>query len=103
MENKLMLPTSYNSLDEEELTYTDGGASLAAGALYIYNYVWGLIETRSWLKNNQTGNVFQTATKAVDATMDYMSTSLLNTVRAVITGVQLVVLWPVTAVAWLAT
>lgn len=112
MENKMMMPASYNALNEEEMTYTCGGASdvgtvvaavagLAVGALSLYNYVWGLNESRKWLKKNKTGNVFTTASKALDATVDYMGTSVLNTIRGIYTAMQFTSLWPVTAVAWL--
>lgn len=110
MENKLIMPTRYNALNEEEMTYTSGGSvggmlgtltSLALSALYIYNYAWGLNESRNWLKKNKTGNVFQTAAKAADASIDYVSASLLNAVRGVVTAMQFTTLWPITAVVWL--
>lgn len=110
MENKMLMPANYSAMAEEELTYTTGGSVggvlgsvtyLAAGALYVYNYAWGLNQTRNWLKKNKTGNVFKTAAKAADAGMDYVSASLINSVRGVITAMQFTTLWPITAVAWL--
>lgn len=110
MEKTLAMPARFDALENDELTYTSGGsvtstlgaaATLAMGALYVYNYAWGLNETRNWLKKNKTGDVLQTAAKAADATVDYVSASLLNTVRAVFTGMQFTTLWPITAVAWL--
>lgn len=109
MKNELTLPARSCTLSEEEMTYTAGGGvagtlvSLAAGALYIYNYAWGLNETRNWLKKNKTDDVLQTAAKAADATVDYVSVSLFNAVRGVLTAIQFATLWPVTAVAWLTT
>lgn len=107
MNAKLTLPASCAALTGDEMTYTAGGGlisslfSLATGALYIYNYAWGLNETRNWLKKRSTGDPLETAGKAADSTLDYVSQSLFNTVRGVLTAVQLVTFWPVTAVAWL--
>lgn len=103
MSDKLIMPAGYTALSGEELTYTQGGGviGVAASALLIYNYVWGIIQTRNWLKNNQTGSAVSTAIRAYNATIDYIGASVLNTVRGVITAMQFSLLWPVTAVAWL--
>jgi len=103
MEKKLILPAHSCVLPEEELVYTEGGGliGLGLGALYVYNYIWGLSETRNWLKKNKADSVITTSTRATKATVSYMSSTLLNGIRGVITAMQLTALWPITAVAWL--
>lgn len=100
---KLILPADYTQLSADEMNYTQGGTliGLASTSLFIYNYIWGLSETRNWLKKNKTGSAVTTAVKAYGATSDYVSSSLFNTVRGVITAMQFSALWPITAVAWL--
>ena len=62
MEKKLMLPANYNVMNEEEMTYTSGGdgftAPFAVGwtigaVISVANLIWGLYQTRTWIKNNK--------------------------------------------------
>ena len=62
MEKKLMLPANYNVMNEEEMTYTSGGdgftAPFAVGwtigaVISVANLIWGLDQTRTWIKNNK--------------------------------------------------
>ena len=42
MEKKLMLPANYNVMNEEEMTYTEGGATMGQAllAFFIGPYAW---------------------------------------------------------------
>lgn len=123
MENKLMMPVSYNAMDEQELTYVSGGAdaadaansfllglgipTLVVGAISVINMVWGVSTTRQWLQNNKKTNentadtLVALATDGIDATIAYASKSIWNAVVTVYTASNLVTWWPVTAIAWL--
>lgn len=114
MENKLLLPVQYCPMTEEEMTYTSGGdttvnvsqilmytASAVLGAVSIYNYVWGLNETRNWIKKNKNEDVTKVLEAAITDTTAYMTSSLFNCVRGIVTAMQLTSLFPITAVAWL--
>ena len=83
MEKKLMLPANYNVMNEEEMTYTSGGdgftAPFAVGwtigaVISVANLIWGLDQTRTWIKNNKIVGVY--------------------------TALNLTGWWPVTAIAW---
>lgn len=114
MENKLLLPVQCCPMSQEEMSYTSGGdtiinasqilmgtAAAMLGAAYIYNYAWGLNETRNWIKKNKSDDVVKVLEKAVNDTTAYMTSSLFNCVRGVVTAMQLTSLFPITAVGWL--
>ena len=111
MEKKLMMPANYNVMNEEEMTYTCGGADSSApfwigwsiGAVVsVANLIWGLDQTRTWIKNNKKSgeNVVDLAAKGVDAAADYMGKSIGNAIVGVYTALNLTSWWPVTAIAW---
>lgn len=56
MENKIMMPASYNVLSCEEMTYTEGGATMvqAACAWFLPFYGWfkGITAVRDYRKAN---------------------------------------------------
>ena len=58
MENKMKMPANYNVMNEEEMTYTQGGsaigaisalASTAFGIWNLYNYYKGMVATRNYV------------------------------------------------------
>ena len=55
MTNKLNLPASYAVMNEEEMTYTQGGSALGAAATVVgavvlgSSYLWGISQARDWL------------------------------------------------------
>ena len=64
MTNKLNLPASYAVMNEEEMTYTQGGSALGAAATVVgavvlgSSYLWGIGQAKDWLsvKKNREGN-----------------------------------------------
>ena len=100
MEKKLMLPANYNVMNEEEMTYTSGGdgftAPFAVGwtigaVISVANLIWGLDQTRTWIKNNKKNgeNITDLAAKGIG-----------NAIVGVYTALNLTGWWPVTAIAW---
>ena len=63
MTNKLNLPASYAVMNEEEMTYTQGGSALGAAATVVgavvlgSSYLWGISQAKDWLsvKKNRAG------------------------------------------------
>ena len=91
MEKKLMLPANYNVMNEEEMTYTSGGdgftAPFAVGwtigaVISVANLIWGLDQTRTWIKNNKKNgeNITDLAAKGINAAADYMGKSIGNAI-----------------------
>ena len=89
MEKKLMLPANYNVMNEEEMTYTSGGdgftAPFAVGwtigaVISVANLIWGLDQTRTWIKNNKKNgeNITDLAAKGINAAADYMGKAIGN-------------------------
>ena len=114
MENNLRMPASYNVLNEDEMTYTEGGANIvgtvlgaAAFVLVAGNLIWALDVTRSWIRSNRPtdqsilGSVAQAAAKGVQTTANYAKQSIWNTLVVAFSTINLLVFAPVTAVAWL--
>ena len=100
MEMTMRLPANYNVMNEEEMTYTTGGAALdglmlgayaiggvaglVVGGLLIYNFVDCLIDARNWYKANKTGDIGDDLGNGVNALGDYITSSAWNCVRGVL-------------------
>lgn len=100
MEKKLMLPANYNVMNEEEMTYTSGGdgftAPFAVGwtigaVISVANLIWGLDQTRTWIKNNKKNgeNITDLAAKGINAAADYMGKSIGNAIVGVYTALNI--------------
>ena len=111
MDKKLMLPANYNVMNEAELTDPSGGdgftAPFAVGwtigaVISVANLIWGLDQTRTWIKNNKKNgeNITDLAAKGINAAADYMGKSIGNAIVGVYTALNLTGWWPVTAIAW---
>lgn len=114
MEKKIMMPANYNVMNEEEMTYTQGGAAVDAGlAAYtlvfsaygivsLVNLCWAIPKTRNWIKEHKEGRgVGDLISDGLDAAFDYMNQSVGNAVIGVYTALNLAS-WPiVTAIAWI--
>lgn len=108
MEKKLMLPANYNVMNEEEMTYTYGGEGapsafgIVGAVISVANLIWGLDQTRTWIKNNKKNgeNITDLAAKGINAAADYMGKSIGNAIVGVYTALNLTGWWPVTAIAW---
>ena len=89
MTNKLNLPASYAVMNEEEMTYTQGGSALGAAATVVgavvlgSSYLWGISQARDWLsvKKNREGNFLTVAGRASDAIAADMAKSPSNFLR----------------------
>ena len=125
MNTKIMMPSNYNMLTDEEITYISGGDNYDDAVVGVYlfaygtlavagiasfaNYVWGVATSRNWISKNKeengqklsTGDLFS---KGMDALSEYMGKSFMNALVGGFTAVNVatsVGLWPVTAIAWL--
>jgi hypothetical protein len=88
MENTLKMPASYAVMNDEEMTYTDGGvnpgiyfagssiAYLAFVGLNIASYVQGVVASRKWYKNYVAEHPNSTTTEQFDAAIDALSTDI---------------------------
>lgn len=97
MEMTMRLPSNYNLLSENEMTYTDGGAldwmgittmvTGAAGTVInvalLVNWIDLLGGARRWYASNRTGDVITDAENGIQAWVDYTTSSLWNCVRSV--------------------
>ena len=89
MTNKLNLPASYAVMNEEEMTYTQGGSALGAAATVVgavvlgSSYLWGISQAKDWLsvKKNRAGNFLTVAGRASDAIAADMAKSPANFLR----------------------
>ena len=68
----------------------------------VANLIWGLDQTRTWIKNNKKNgeNITDLAAKGINAAADYMGKSIGNAIVGVYTALNLTGWWPVTAIAW---
>lgn len=93
MEMNVRMPANYNVMNEEEMTYTTGGASaayyaslagsLVVGGLLLYNWVDQLLGARSWYAANKTGNIGTDIENAIQTWVDYTGSSAWNAVRSI--------------------
>ena len=101
MENIMMLPASYCVMNEEEMTYTTGGANIvqAAAAVFIPVYGWiaGISAVRDYRKAHPS-NWTSTGSDALDRYMDKSFSNALYgagctfwTIASCFTGVGLVI------------
>jgi hypothetical protein len=105
MTNKLNLPASYAVMNEEEMTYTQGGSALGAAATVVgavvlgSSYLWGISQARDWLsvKKNRKGNFLTVAGRASDATAD-MAKSPANFLRDGVSTAMVVAFAPLSAI-----
>ena len=89
MTNKLNLPASYAVMNEEEMTYTQGGS-----------YLWGISQARDWLsvKKNRKGNFLTVAGRASDAIAADMAKSPANFLRDGVSTAMVVAFAPLSAI-----
>jgi hypothetical protein len=101
MENTLKMPASYAVMNDEEMTYTDGGyglvgfsigavTSLAVSVLSIVSYVQGVSACRKWYKNYTAANPNSTTSDQLDAAItaltEDVNKSAWNAVRDIYRG-----------------
>ena len=106
MTNKLNLPASYAVMNEEEMTYTQGGSALGAAATVVgavvlgSSYLWGIGQAKDWLsvKKNREGNFLTVAGRASDAIAADMAKSPANFLRDAVSTAMVVSLAPLSAI-----
>ena len=106
MENIMMLPASYCVMNEEEMTYTQGGSALGAAATVVgavvlgSSYLWGISQARDWLsvKKNRAGNFLTVAGRASDAIAADMAKSPANFLRDGVSTAMVVAFAPLSAI-----
>ncbi len=96
MEMNVRMPANYNVMNEEEMTYTTGGA-IDLGVFYLAGDVASWILTgvmvvnwldmlggaRSWYAANKTGNIGTDIENAIQTWVDYTGSSAWNAVRSI--------------------
>ena len=71
MTNKLNLPASYAVMNEEEMTYTQGGGALGAAATVVgavvlgSSYLWGISQAKDWLSVKKNREAISSPWQAV--------------------------------------
>ena len=106
MTNKLNLPASYAVMNEEEMTYTQGGSALGAAATVVgavvlgSSYLWGISQAKDWLSvsSNRKGNLFTVLGRASDALSEDMSKSPSNFLRDTVAAGTVIALAPLSAI-----
>ena len=101
MTNKLNLPASYAVMNEEEMTYTQGGSALGAAATVVgavvlgSSYLWGISQAKDWLsvKKNRAGNFLTVAGRPSD-----MAKSPANFLRDGVSTAMVVAFAPLSAI-----
>ncbi|MGN0662489.1 MAG: hypothetical protein ACI4LE_05015 [Faecalibacterium sp.] len=115
MENMMKLPANYNVMNEEEMTYVQGGAfsfadiravaGVAAGIISLVNAGWGIMVTRDWIAKNKKGatidNAVELAQKGANEVVKYASGSLGNAAIAMFTTMNMTAWLPLTVLGWL--
>ena len=99
MENIMMLPASYCVMNEEEMTYTSGGANIvqAAAAVFIPIYGWiaGVSGIRDYRKAHPD-NWTETGLDALSKDMDKSTANMLYDL-----GCSLCVVGSCLSIVWL--
>ena len=113
MKQNLDLPADYAVLTDNEMTYTQGGGVIStlmglysAGATIVgtgvlaSSYIWGIQQTRSWLKQpgNKEGNIFSVYGRALDALGADMKQSSSNFLRDGVSALTVCAMGPLSLV-----
>ena len=87
MEKTLMMPAYYNVMSEEEMTYTEGGATtveaICAWVVPFYAWYKGITAVRDYRKKNPD-NWMETGLKALSKDMEKSTTNLLYDIACTI-------------------
>lgn len=101
MENIMMLPASYCVMNEEEMTYTTGGANIVQAAAAVFIPIYGWIAGVSGIRDYRKAHPDNWTSTGSDALSKYMDKSFTNamyglgctfwTVSSCFTGVGLLI------------
>ena len=106
MENKMKMPANYNVMNEEEMTYTQGGSAIGAVSALastafsiwgLYNYYKGMVATRAYVKAHKKQDAAQLIEGGLNTYVNYMQKDLLSAFKGICAGGAAVSLFPITA------
>ena len=75
MENIMMLPASYCVMNEEEMTYTSGGANIVQAAAAVFIPIYGWIAGVSGIRDYRKAHPDNWTSTGSDALSKYMDKS----------------------------
>ena len=78
MENIMMLPASYCVMNEEEMTYTSGGANIVQAAAAVFIPIYGWIAGVSGIRDYRKAHPDNWTSTGSDALNKYMDKSFTN-------------------------
>ena len=109
MENKMKMPANYNVMNEEEMTYTQGGSvasvvsavSALAGTAFsiwsLYNYYKGMVATRNYVAAHKGQDTAALLEGGLNTYVNYLQKDLISAFKGICSGTAAVGLWPITA------
>lgn len=116
MEKKMMMPANYNVMNEEEMTYTQGGAAadgaaivagvastvswvagIALGGLYLFNYYKGMVAARDYVSAHKGEDASKLIDGGLTTYVNYMQKDLPSAIKGIAAGIASVNLFPITA------
>ena len=107
--NTMKMPSSYNVMNEEEMTYTQGGSvlgtavSLAYFGLSVYNEFWAAGNISKFVKDHKGQDTSTAINAAVDQFTAYVQKDIPSAVVGIYSVWNQLSWWPVTAIYCLAT
>ena len=87
MENKMKMPANYNVMNEEEMTYTQGGSvvgavSALAGTAFsiwnLYNYYKGMVATRNYVAAHKGQDTAALLEGGMNTYVNYLQKDLIS-------------------------
>ena len=105
----MKMPSSYNVMNEEEMTYTQGGSiagtavSLAWWGLSIYNEFWAAQQIGGFVKSHKGQDTSTALNAAVDQFTAYVQKDVPSAVVGIYSVCNQLFWWPVTTVYCLVT
>ena len=96
MENIMMLPASYCVMNEEEMTYTSGGANIVQAAAAVFIPIYGWIAGVSGIRDYRKAHPDNWTSTGSDALSKYMDKSFTNAMYGLGRTAWLVWIWLIT-------
>ena len=93
MENKMKMPANYNVMNEEEMTYTQGGSafgavSALAGTAFsiwgLYNYYKGMVATRNYVAAHKGQDTAALLEGGMNTYVNYLQKDLISAFKGII-------------------
>ena len=99
MENIMMLPASYCVMNEEEMTYTSGGANIVQAAAAVFILIYGWIAGVSGIRDYRKAHPDNWTETGLDALSKDMEKSTANMLYDL--GCSLCVVGSCLSIVWL--